>query len=101
MAEFKKSDGTVGKCARCNRAAVKGERYTERHGVIFHASCLPHVERVEHLFSDPAVVVALVRDQHRLLTGQQTRDGLARRKAKLAAESKPAFDVTELLAMGM
>jgi hypothetical protein len=101
MAELLKSDGTVGKCARCNRKIVAGERYAELHGVLFSASCIPFVQRVEHLFSDPEVVVELVREQHRLLTSAQTRAGWAKRKARLAAETQPVVDVEMLLGMGM
>jgi hypothetical protein len=97
MTELLKSDGTVGKCARCNRKIVSGERYTEKHGVLFGASCLPHVAKVEHLFSSSEDVVALVQ-QHRLLTSQQTKDGLARRKARLVEQT---VSVQDLLALGM
>jgi hypothetical protein len=98
---YEKGNGTEGKCARCNRGVAKGETYMVRHDAVFHGCCVPYVVAVEHLFSDPTTVVHLVREQHRLLTAKQTRDGLARRKARLAAESKPAVDVAELLAMGM
>jgi hypothetical protein len=98
MAEFKKSNGEIGKCARCNRKIVKGEMYQERHGALYGAHCVPFVDRVEHLFSDPNQIVELVRTQHRQLTGAQTRAGWAKRKARLAAETVTAQD---LLAMGM
>jgi hypothetical protein len=98
MAEFKKSDGTIGKCRRCNRKIVKGEMYQELHGALFGAHCVPYVERVEHLFSDPNQIIELVRTQHRQLTSAQTKEGWARRKAMLAERKVTAQD---LLALGM
>jgi hypothetical protein len=50
------------------------------------------------LFSSSEDVVALVQQQHRLLTSQQTKDGLARRKARLVEQT---VSVQDLLALGM
>jgi hypothetical protein len=102
--ETKVSDGNVGKCRRCNRTVVRGEKYAEVFlGHVYGGNCLPHVERTMHLFSDPNDLAALLRTQHNSIISVNTKAALAARKARLAATAanEDTVDPQLLLGMGM
>jgi recombinational DNA repair protein (RecF pathway) len=95
---YKNTDGSAGRCARCNRPISVGGFYTRRYGAVFGPECVQYVDVIEREAGDGADIVALVVAARLRKASEDTKRGLAARKARLAVNTVTAAD---LLAMGM